>query len=126
LKSLCTIYVLENKINKKKYIGLTSNSLEQRFKYHVSASNKEYGIDCWEIKSIEEVEFSLASRRERYWIKYHNSLQEGYNSTYGGELGKQIKLYTESEFELDENLISYSLFENLSYFFYNQSKKTIE
>lgn len=92
------IYIIENDINDKKYIGKTNFSIEKRWKEHCrdykkhreetrplyNAMNK-YGIDHFSIRLLEEVSVEQSSEREIYWISFYNSFKEGYNATLGGD-----------------------------------------
>lgn len=98
------IYKITNKINGKSYIGQTIQSVKERFYQHCAtkcsqailnmvihkAINK-YGKSNFTIEVIEEVESTNLNDRERYWIKYYDSYNSGYNSTEGGQDG--IKLF---------------------------------
>lgn len=92
------IYKITNKINNKIYIGKTSSTIQKRWKQHLSDykrdsfekrplynAMKKYGEENFSIEEIEEVEESLLSEREIYWIEYYNSYKNGYNATLGGE-----------------------------------------
>ena len=92
------IYKITNKITNKIYIGQTSRTLEQRFQEHCRASRNDkylhrslyaainkYGIDNFSIEEIEYCEDLMANEREKYWIKYYNSNNIGYNNSSGGE-----------------------------------------
>lgn len=93
------IYKIINLINNKVYIGQTVNSLEQRFIEHKShwknnynSSNRplynafsKYGIENFQIELVEKVEQSNLNNREKYWIKYYDSYNNGYNATWGGD-----------------------------------------
>lgn len=93
------IYKITNNVNQKIYIGKTSTSIEERWKTHCKDSKVEtkekrplysamrkYGIECFSIEQIEEVENdSIACERERYWIEYYGSFKTGYNATLGGD-----------------------------------------
>lgn len=92
------IYLIENKINGKKYIGQTTRTIEERWKEHCKDSLKKrlekrplynainkYGSENFILCLVEEVEESLLSEREIYWINYYNTYKEGYNATLGGE-----------------------------------------
>ena len=127
------IYIIENTLTYKKYVGITKNSLELRWCQHIKASSKnngsklhkaitEYGSECWTIRLLENTEASLASRKERFWIKHFNSLEHGYNSTHGGEMGKQKSSFNVDDFNSQYDLISCTPFENLSYNFYIKNK----
>lgn len=98
------IYKITNKINGKSYIGQTIQNVKERFYQHCAtkcsqailnmvihkAINK-YGKLNFTIEVIEEVESTNLNDRERYWIKYYDSYNNGYNSTKGGQDG--IKLF---------------------------------
>lgn len=91
------IYKITNNINHKVYIGQTKRSVEKRWQEHKryalekdSTSKfykavQELGVEHFFIEPLEEV-FGLEERnaREKYWINYYNSFEEGYNSTRGG------------------------------------------
>ena len=65
---------------------------------HYSQSNKEgvtgidgairkYGKNNFSVEVLEECQENLLDERERYYIKYYNSYNEGYNLTLGGQDG---------------------------------------
>lgn len=94
------IYCITNLINNKRYVGKTTQSIEERFKEHCKDSQKErhqkrplydamnkYGIENFKIEELEQVEDQdVLSEREIYWI---NELQtygsNGYNASKGGD-----------------------------------------
>ena len=97
------IYKITNKINNKVYIGKTLNTIEERWREHISdypkarnekrplydAINK-YGIQNFKIEEIEKCSIDIVNKREQYWIKYYNSYigfenSNGYNATLGGD-----------------------------------------
>jgi len=88
------IYVIENDINNKLYIGQTINPCARwkahRYKIsHRSAINKainKYGIDHFDFVLLEAcVSQDQLNAREEYWIKtLHTLSPEGYNLTEGG------------------------------------------
>ena len=98
------IYKITNKVNGKSYIGQTIQNVKERFYQHCAikcsqavlnmaihrAINK-YGKSNFTIEVIEEVESTNLNDRERYWIKYYNSYNNGYNSTKGGQ--NKIKMF---------------------------------
>lgn len=98
------IYKITNKINGKSYIGQTIQNVKERFYQHCAtkcnqavlnmvihkAINK-YGKSNFTVEVIEEVESTNLNDRERYWIKYYDSYNNGCNSTKGGQDG--IKLF---------------------------------
>ena len=97
------IYKIQNKINNKIYIGQTVKPVEKRFNQHKNNYNKpyfsqlalykafnKYGLENFTFEEIEEVENSELDVREKYWINYYDSYNNGYNSTLGGKL---VELY---------------------------------
>ena len=88
------IYIVENKVNGKSYVGQTNN-LSVRKKRHLSGSScakllnravKKYGVDKFEFFVLESCNGQEASNlRERYWIKALVTLSPaGYNLSAGG------------------------------------------
>lgn len=99
------IYKITNEITNQCYIGQTDLSIEKRFLEHIRASrltkNKkrplykafnDYGISNFYLEMIEETD--NPNEREKYWINYYNSFNDGYNATKGGE-GSPILNYQE-------------------------------
>ena len=80
------IYCITNLINRKQYVGKTTNTIEERFKEHCRDSRKErcnrrplydamnkYGIENFKIEELEQVDDpTLLSSKEKYWIKELN------------------------------------------------------
>lgn len=99
------IYRIYNDINEKNYIGLTTNTVETRWKKHLANSSlvqyhlydamRLYGVEHFFIETIEKIEDNLLAEREQYWIQYYDSFYNGYNETQGGE-GNQ--LYNKADF----------------------------
>lgn len=90
-----SIYIIKNKINDKVYVGQTINKIETRFTNHKMASRiedtklyraiRKYGEDNFYIELLEEVEIDSLNEREKYWINFYDSYNNGYNSTLGGD-----------------------------------------
>lgn len=85
------IYILENKINGKKYVGQTTKSLEERIINHKSKNSligkaiRKYGIENFH-KTIIEISYDKLNQVEIDKIKELNSLFPfGYNLSIGGE-----------------------------------------
>ena len=94
------IYKITNTINGKSYIGQIIQNVKERFYQHCATkcskavSNmaihraiKKYGKSNFTVEVIEEINSANLNDRERYWIKYYNSYNNGYNSTKGGQDG---------------------------------------
>jgi hypothetical protein len=94
------IYTITNKKNGKKYVGQHCGDGDSRWKQHLRAafqvespgklynSMRYHGKDFWEYKVEQIVPIELGQREldrlEIYFINLHNSVENGYNVTYGG------------------------------------------
>lgn len=92
------VYCIENKLDGKKYIGITKGTIERRFKRHIEiAKYKEkkqhlhkamikYGIENF---TVYELDFANSKeelfQKEKNWIKKLDTKNNGYNETDGGE-----------------------------------------
>ena len=93
------IYKITNDINDKIYIGQTINSIEYRFRSHINETNNsdkqnkfhqallKLGINHFKVEQIEECPNEQLNEREQYWIQYYDSVNNGYNTTWGGSNG---------------------------------------
>ena len=94
------IYKITNNINGKIYIGLTTCSLEYRWRRHLTEGRNEknkkhlyksmrkYGLENFSIEQIDSTDdFKELGRLERKYIKQYDSQNpnKGYNLTAGGE-----------------------------------------
>ena len=88
------IYKITNIQNNKVYIGQTIRPIEKRFKRHLNdALNnildthfaraiRKYGKDSFIIEEIDTAQTQdELNQKEQYWIRYYNSVEEGYNET---------------------------------------------
>jgi group I intron endonuclease len=90
------IYKLTNKLNQKVYIGQTRRTLEARISEHIRDANarrgyyisnaiSKYGIESFKIEILAETEDADAlNYLEEYYIRKYNSVDHGYNLSYGG------------------------------------------
>lgn len=99
------IYVITNNVNGKQYVGQTASTIEERWKEHLKAKNrnnfghrplyhamKKYGIENFSIEQLEECSIEDVSLREIYWIGKLDTYKNGYNATIGGD-GKTLYDY---------------------------------
>ena len=87
------IYIIKNDINTKVYIGQSLDAKE-RFKSHckknydnslIDKAIQKYGKEHFWFEILES-QIENYNEREKYWIKYYNSLKPfGYNILTGGE-----------------------------------------
>ena len=88
------IYKITNIQNNKVYIGQTIRPIKQRFQRHCNdALNnildthfaraiRKYGKENFIIEEIDTAQTqNELNRKEQYWIKYYNSVLDGYNET---------------------------------------------
>ena len=88
------IYKITNIQNNKVYIGQTIRPIKDRFHRHINdAMNnildthfaraiRKYGKDSFTIEIIDEaINQNELNQKEQYWIKYYNSVENGYNET---------------------------------------------
>ena len=100
------IYIVRNDVNQKVYIGQTIRTIEIRWSQHkTDAKNgsnlhfhqaiRKYGEEHFHISVIEECPNELLNEREKYWISFFDSYNNGYNSTLGGDGFQKYALTTE-------------------------------
>ena len=98
----CGIYKITNLINNKVYIG-QSIDIEQRWYNHLHRHQrskdlplyrafKKYGITNFAFNIIEECNVQNLDEREKYWIQYYDSYNNGYNMTTGGQGTHNIEI----------------------------------
>ena len=87
------IYKWTNKITNESYIGQTTRESERMYN-HITAKDdtkfhkalREYGVDNFYYDVLErDIPEEELNDRERYWIGYFDSFNNGYNDTRGGD-----------------------------------------
>lgn len=102
------VYKISNSINNKVYIGITSYSIEQRYKWHVrdckSGVEKKlyramikHGIDNFKIELLESVDDAIIDKREEFYIEYYDSFNNGYNAS---PVSHGVRRHTEEDKKL--------------------------
>ena len=102
------IYTVTNKETKMVYVGLTTKSPETRKKDHIKKSKKSkkgksyafqqaiatYGPDAFKWEQIDTATTTdeLAEKEKAYILK-HNSQEDGYNFSVGGDVQKSVYQY---------------------------------
>ncbi|QWI10076.1 GIY-YIG nuclease family protein [Bacillus mycoides] len=97
------IYKATNSVNGKVYIGLSTLTLEERIKghyYHATNNHKnyyfynairKYGWDAFTWEVIDQTDdYDELLQLEIHYIAKHNSYNNGYNSTKGGDGTKGV------------------------------------
>ena len=87
------IYMYTNKKNNKKYIGQSTN-IERRKREHLCWPSpysrfdmelRAVGEDQFDFVILEECSVELLDEREKYWISFYDTINNGYNLTPGGQ-----------------------------------------
>jgi len=96
------IYLIENNITGKKYIGKHStNNIDDSYfggGVYLKRSIKKYGISNFSKKIIEFCDKSDLNKKEIYWISKMNTKNpNGYNLTNGGDGGDTYSLLNETQ-----------------------------
>jgi group I intron endonuclease len=92
------IYIIENKINSKKYVGKTEKQVEIRFKEHIRTANKKgpkyfvlhkaitkYGENNFNLKSFTFPVEKLNEKEKQFIKDLKTKVPYGYNMTDGGD-----------------------------------------
>lgn len=106
------IYQAFNSIEKSSYIGATTKSLKERKQDHLERASRGQdgklykalrvfgsGAFIWKIIDDAETINELAVK-EKYWIKYYDSKENGYNADEGGGFKKTVYQYSVATREL--------------------------
>lgn len=91
-----SIYLIENKLNNKKYIGQTIFLVEERWKSHIKGSQIrvsaiQQAILKYGAESFNFIELCSCTNEkdlnymEEYFIEYYQTYRKGYNKTLGGD-----------------------------------------
>lgn len=89
------VYIVENSIDDKVYVGQTRDFEKRKYGHVYSAEKgderplyramREFGIDLFSFRILEECQTEEeASVREQYWVDQFDSFNRGFNLTAGG------------------------------------------
>ena len=92
------IYKITNKITNKVYIGQSVSIYDRQFAHRSIGKNPiqynhknqmyddmfAFGLNNFTFEIIEQLSFSQLNEREKFWITYYDSYNNGYNLTRGG------------------------------------------
>lgn len=98
--STYSVYIHTNKINGKRYIGVTTDRPERRWKkgegyknqHHFYSAIQKYGWDNFDHFIIEVDTPELMYQLEQQYIEYYHTTDpdKGYNKSFGGERGAYL------------------------------------
>lgn len=112
------IYKITNKINGKSYIGQSVN-IGKRWSHHLTVAYndqyaksqfyihyalKKYGKENFSFEVIEECTRDELDEKEKYWIAYFDTYNNGYNLTPGGDSSPGSKIQID-QYDLQGNYI---------------------
>lgn len=99
-KKIGQVYIIKNNVNNKVYIGLTTATIELRFRKHLYnalssykggklyVAMRKYGKHNFKIECLKTCfSYGELAEQERLFIKKYDSYKNGYNSKPGGTLG---------------------------------------
>ena len=98
--------MITNCVNGKKYVGITSRSIKQRFNEHCKTDSyigraiRKYGESNFSITQIDKSSnWEELCEKEVSYIKEYDSFDNGYNQTIGGDgvVLKEDKLIEKTE-----------------------------
>jgi group I intron endonuclease len=114
------IYCIHNLSTGKKYIGQTVEKMQRRVTRHfrtinetkISRTIQKYSKYDFVYGIVEEVEDrDLLDEREQYWIKFYNTVENGFNIKEGGKCARGYKQSESSIEKRRQKLIGKSLTE---------------
>lgn len=86
------IYCIENTLNGKRYIGITTRTIKERFAEHCKAESyigkaiRKYGTENFK---VYELDVAMSRKElcdlEVYYIEKYDTFRNGYNQTIGGD-----------------------------------------
>lgn len=86
------VYCVNNIINDKKYIGITTRTIDERFNEHCKANSiigkaiSKYGKNNFRIYQLDSADSKQSLfELEKYFINKYDTYKNGYNATIGGE-----------------------------------------
>ena len=130
MNNITGIYKITNLKNGKVYIGKSLN-IKARFAAHKSyyktnapSKNNRYwhnrlytamredGIENFSFEIVEECSSQDLNDRERYWIQFFNSYENGYNMTLGGDGGSPHETNARALLTIDDVIDIRTMYNN--------------
>jgi group I intron endonuclease len=88
-----SVYLVTNLVNKKRYVGITSRSVKERFTHHctqgyyLTSSIKKHGRDCFSLELITTTSSKQTAAKYEILLikKFNTKFPNGYNFSDGGQ-----------------------------------------
>ena len=130
------IYKITNKQNGNIYIGQTRIDVIGRWKTHCNISYnqnseeyhfalhkaiRKYGVEGFSVDTIEECPDDKLNERERFWIAYYDSYNNGYNESLGGDGHSKynyddiVNYYLSHNFSLKDTCAHFQIYDQVVY-----------
>lgn len=91
-KKVGYVYCIENVLNNKKYIGITTRTIKERFAEHCKAESyigkaiRKYGVENFKVYGLDVATSNKElCDLEVYYIEKYDTFRNGYNQTIGGD-----------------------------------------
>ena len=116
------IYLITNDINSQKYVGQTSRDIQTRFQEHcfdtrstsvIHNTIQSIGYQHFSIQLLETVDIAYLDEREKYWINYYDSVNNGYNQLLKNEFNYE-QFQDCTQIQIAENNLIFNSAEDLS------------
>lgn len=113
---ICGIYMIENKVNKKAYVGqavdifgrwrrhIRELSGQYHYNRYLQRAWDKYGEENFEFSIIEECDECELDAKEIYWVAEKDSFYNGYNETKGGDGVRGYKHSDEQRKKMSERM----------------------
>lgn len=98
MEKICGIYKITNIQNNKYYIGQSVNIINRWYTHYLKPISdfdkllRKLGIDNFNFEIIERCPINKLNEREKYWIEYYDSFNNGYNQTKGGDYNREYNI----------------------------------
>lgn len=111
------VYIITNNITNKQYVGITTRSISERWRSHISVANgtsnghmkitsslRKYGKENFSVSQLDTAStIEELNEKEQYWIsKLNTRTPNGYNITSGGRYCKRGPMSKETKEKLSK------------------------
>lgn len=97
----------------KSYIGQAKNLQERKWEFNskskrysgllINRAREKYSKDEWEYKILEYCEPNELNEKEKFWIGFYDTYNNGYNLTLGGDTSIGYSMSTETKEKISKS-----------------------